>query len=65
MSDAPTTAPPSPATDLYRAARDQLLGWRGRHEEAVRDFAFPDLGDRFNWAVDWFDEIACAETGWT
>ncbi|KGN42346.1 AMP-binding protein [Knoellia aerolata] len=58
MSDAPTTAATSPATDLYRAARDRLLGWRGQHEEAVRDFSFPDLGDRFNWAVDWFDVIA-------
>ena len=24
----------------------------------MRDFSFPDLGDRFNWAVDWFDVIA-------
>ena len=58
MSDATTTAPTSPATDLYRAARDRMLGWRGQHEEAVRDFTFPDLGKRFNWAVDWFDVIA-------
>ena len=63
MSDAPTTAPTTPATDLYRAARDQLLGWRGQHEVAVREFAFPDLGDRFNWAVDWFDVIARGNDG--
>ena len=53
-----TPAAANPATELYRAARDQILGWRGRHAEAVRDFAFPDLGERFNWAVDWFDVIA-------
>ncbi|WP_404385742.1 AMP-binding protein [Knoellia locipacati] len=55
---APPALPENPATDLYRAARDQILAWRGKHEDAVRDFAFPDLGERFNWAVDWFDVIA-------
>jgi len=53
-----TPAPANPATDIYRAARDRILGWRGKHEEAVREFTFPDLGERFNWAVDWFDVIA-------
>ena len=24
----------------------------------MREFAFPDLGERFNWAIDWFDVIA-------
>src|SRR5688500_6115428 len=47
-----------PATAAYRAARDQLLALRGDHERAVREFAWPDLGDRFNWAVDWFDAYA-------
>jgi acetyl-CoA synthetase len=46
------------ATDAYRAARDQLLALRGRHDRAVAEFRWPDLGDRFNWAVDWFDAIA-------
>ncbi|WP_353951575.1 AMP-binding protein [Knoellia sp. S7-12] len=46
------------STQRYRASRDQILGWRGKHEEAVRDFTFPDLGERFNWAIDWFDVIA-------
>ncbi|MFV0532444.1 MAG: AMP-binding protein [Cumulibacter sp.] len=48
----------SQATEAYRAARDQLLAWRGNYEEAVRDFRWPDVTDTFNWAVDWFDAIA-------
>jgi acetyl-CoA synthetase len=48
----------SPVTATYRAARDQLLGLRGEHERAVSEFGWPDLGERFNWAHDWFDAIA-------
>jgi acetyl-CoA synthetase len=47
-----------PATAAYRAARDSLLELRGRHAEAVETFAWPQVGERFNWAVDWFDAIA-------
>lgn len=46
------------ATSAYRAARDQLLALRGDYERAVAEFAFPDVGDRFSWAHDWFDVIA-------
>lgn len=46
------------ATDAYRAARDQLLGLRGDHRRACEDFRWPDVGDRFNWGIDWFDAIA-------
>ena len=46
------------ATDAYRAARDQLLALRGEHARAVAEFKWPDLGERFNWACDWFDELA-------
>ena len=46
------------ATESYRAARDQLLELRGRRADAVEQFRWPDLGDRFNWAVDWFDAVA-------
>lgn len=53
-----TSTTPSEATQRYRAARDQILTWRGKHEDAVREFSFPDLGERFNWAIDWFDVIA-------
>ncbi len=45
-------------TATYRAARDLLLDLRQDHERAVTDFRYPDLGDRFNWAIDWFDAIA-------
>jgi acetyl-CoA synthetase len=45
-------------TRAYRASRDQLLSLRGQHERAVAEFRWPDLGERFNWAADWFDAIA-------
>ncbi|WP_049571681.1 AMP-binding protein [Nonomuraea sp. SBT364] len=45
-------------TEAYRASRDQLLSLRGEHERAVADGRWPELGDRFNWAVDWFDAVA-------
>ncbi len=45
-------------TSSYRAARDALLAWRGQHEQAVAGFRWPHPGDRFSWAVDWFDAIA-------
>jgi acetyl-CoA synthetase len=44
--------------EAYRASRDQLLALRGRHETAVAEFRWPELGKRFNWAVDWFDAVA-------
>jgi acetyl-CoA synthetase len=46
------------ATDAYRQSRDQLLRLRGEHARAVAEFRWPELGARFNWAVDWFDVIA-------
>ncbi len=46
------------ATQAYREARDLLLSLRGNHDEAVATFRWPALGDRFNWAVDWFDAYA-------
>ena len=52
----------SPATEAFRAARNQLMGWRGEHRAAVSGFRWPDVGDRFNWAVDWFDAIARGNT---
>ncbi|TDQ53119.1 AMP-binding protein [Actinorugispora endophytica] len=30
----------------------------GDHAAAVESFEWPDLGPRFNWAVDWFDAYA-------
>ncbi|MFD8569002.1 AMP-binding protein [Streptomyces sp. NPDC059639] len=46
------------ATEAYRASRDQLLALHGRYDQAVSEFRWPELGERFNWAVDWFDAIA-------
>jgi len=38
-------------------ARDFLLAHAHDHESAYRDFRWPEL-DQFNWALDWFDQIA-------
>lgn len=46
------------ATENYRRARDTLLGLSGDHRTAVETFRWPDLGPRFNWAIDWFDVYA-------
>lgn len=56
MTEATTTA--TDATRAYRSARDSLLALRDDYDAAVRDFRFPDVGDRFNWAIDWFDSFA-------
>ena len=44
--------------EAYRAARDMLLRHRDDYDAAVAAFRWPDVGDRFNWALDWFDPIA-------
>lgn len=50
--------PHSAAGLAYRDARDTLLA-RSHDIDAARDaFSWPDVGDHFNWAVDWFDQIA-------
>ncbi|MGA8979893.1 MAG: AMP-binding protein [Pedococcus sp.] len=54
-----TSAPaPHPGTAAYREARDTLVRLSGQHDRAVTEFAWPDVGERFNWAVDWFDAVA-------
>ncbi|ANW63012.1 AMP-dependent synthetase [Mycolicibacterium murale] len=45
-------------TDLYRAARDQLVEVIGDYDTAVEAFTWPRLTGPFNWATDWFDVIA-------
>ncbi len=47
-----------PSTTAYRQARDALLALQGQHDRALREFRWPDVGERFNWAIDWFDAIA-------
>jgi acetyl-CoA synthetase len=45
-------------TGSFRAARDVLLEHRTDAAAASGAFEWPDVGPRFNWAVDWFDAIA-------
>src|SRR3954465_13679423 len=42
----------------YRAARNLLLDLREDPDRAHAEFRWPDVGETFNWAVDWFDEMA-------
>src|SRR4051812_29565776 len=41
----------------FGAARDQLLAVGHDYDRAYAEFAWPEL-DEFNWALDWFDEVA-------
>ena len=45
--------------DRFLEARDFLLEARGRYEQAVAGFRWPELSD-FNWARDYFDAIGTA-----
>jgi acetyl-CoA synthetase len=47
-------------SDAFRAARDFLLANRTDYDAAYRDFEWPKV-DRFNWALDWFDQISAGE----
>jgi acetyl-CoA synthetase len=44
--------------EAYRAARDVLLRHRDDYDAAVAAFRWPEVWDRFNWALDWFDPVA-------
>ncbi len=52
-----SSATPTPDTSTFLAARDALLNARTDYQAAVRDFSWPALDD-FNWARDYFDQIA-------
>ena len=54
--------PLSEATSAFRAARDAVLGLYGRDEPGLT-FTWPDVGERFNWAIDWFDVFADGNSG--
>jgi acetyl-CoA synthetase len=45
------------ATESFRRARDFLFTHRTDYATAYAGFEWPVL-DRFNWAIDWFDDIA-------
>lgn len=53
----------SEVTERYRAARDQLLTLREDYDRAVAEFQWPDVGQSFNWASDWFDAFARGNSG--
>jgi acetyl-CoA synthetase len=44
--------------EAYRAARDILVRHRDDYDSAVAAFRWPAVGERFNWALEWFDSIA-------
>lgn len=54
---------PSSATDLYRQARDLLQDLSSDYARAVQEFEWPEFGDTFNWAIDWFDANARGNDG--
>jgi acetyl-CoA synthetase len=35
-----------------------LVRHRDDYDAAVAAFRWPEIGDRFNWALDWFDPVA-------
>ena len=45
------------ATETFRQARDFLFQHRTDYDAAYAGFEWPTF-DRFNWALDWFDDIA-------
>jgi acetyl-CoA synthetase len=47
----------SSPTEQFRAARDFLLEHREDYATAYEGFAWP-RPERFNWALDWFDQVA-------
>ncbi|MFT4051145.1 MAG: AMP-binding protein [Microbacterium sp.] len=48
----------TPAGEAFRRTRDLLLRYRTDPAGARAAFAWPDVGEHFNWATDWFDQIA-------
>ncbi len=46
------------AYTAFKDARDVLLDAYGDYDSAVGAFEWPSFGERFNWAIDWFDAMA-------
>ena len=46
------------ASDPFFQARDFLLDTRADYDAAIEGFAWPDVGDDFNWVEDYFDPMA-------
>ncbi|MDE3135968.1 MAG: AMP-binding protein [Acidobacteriota bacterium] len=49
-----------PLNQNFKAARDFLLRHRENYAAVLSGFRWPVL-DSFNWALDWFDPLACGE----
>jgi acetyl-CoA synthetase len=49
---------PIASREAYRAARDILIQHRDDYHSAAAAFRWPAVGERFNWALDWFDPLA-------
>jgi acetyl-CoA synthetase len=47
-------------TQAFRTSRDFLLAHRSDYAAAYAGFQWPKL-ERFNWALDWFDQIAAGD----
>jgi acetyl-CoA synthetase len=58
MAEPESTDRSGSGTEALRAARDLLLELRTDYDEALRTFEWPDVGESFNWAHDWFDTWA-------
>ncbi|MDO4255375.1 MAG: AMP-binding protein [Kocuria sp.] len=52
----------NPVTERFRAARDHLLRLRTDLDAAHREFEWPRF-DHFNFAYDWFDQVAAGPRG--
>lgn len=63
-STAQTTDPTDPrsVTERFREARDTLLRLRLDLDAASREFVWPRF-EQFNFALDWFDQVARGERG--
>jgi acetyl-CoA synthetase len=48
---------PHSSAAAFRDARDLLLRHRDDYSAAMAEFSWPHLVE-FNWALDWFDQIA-------
>jgi acetyl-CoA synthetase len=57
-----TSAIHNDATHTFRAARDFLLTHRDDYAAAYVGFEWPKF-EKFNWALDWFDQIAAGDRG--
>jgi acetyl-CoA synthetase len=49
---------PRSSRERFRAARDHLISLRTDYSRASDEFEWPQIDGTFNWAIDWFDEIA-------